>query len=351
MGKEVITTKQAIAIMVMFMIGSTMIHVVNAKANQDFWVAYLFVIAITLFIYFAYSRILSLFPHKNLLDINRFLFGKIAGSVIYGSYVFYAFTLGTFITRHFTEFIQTVSLPETPQYAFAICIILVSIYIVKNGIETLGRWSLFTLPLIIFIFLITMICSVYLFDFENLKPFFQTDPSLIAENTLNSFFLPFGESVVFLLLLDSLQDSNKTLKVYYISMAIGVTMIMLGLFRNILVMGIANTNLLANASVGAVSVIEIPSFVERIEVIISIIFVLCGLAKVTVCLMGVCKGTAKLLKLDSDRPVIAPIGLLMLMLSINVFENAMHLNAWFNVNRFFFPSNYNRLSFSHMDYG
>lgn len=336
MKKEVITTKQAIAIMLMFILGSALIHVASTKANQDFWVSYVFVIIITLFVFFVYSRIISLFPQKNLLDINKFLFGKIAGSIIYGSYVFYAFSLGVFVTRHFTEFIQISSLPETPQYAFAICIILVSIYIVKNGIETLGRWSLFSLPIIIFIFLFTIFFSVYLFNPGNLKPIFQSDFSLIADGTFNSFSLPFGESVIFLLLLDSLQNGKKSLKVFYISMAIGVTIIMLAIFRNILVLGVENNKLLVNPSVSAVSIIQIRSFVERMEVITTMIFIICGLAKVTICLMGACRGTAKLLKLDSDRPVIAPLGLLMLMLSCNVFENLSHIIEWFNVYRVFF---------------
>ena len=67
MGKEVITTKQAIAIMVMFMIGSALIHVVQQKAKQDFWIAYLIVMIVTLFMFFVYSRIISLFPQKSLL--------------------------------------------------------------------------------------------------------------------------------------------------------------------------------------------------------------------------------------------------------------------------------------------
>ena len=336
MRKEFITTKQAIAIMVLFMIGSSMIHIINFVANQDFWIAYLFVILIALFVFFMYSRIISLFPQKNLLDIFIFLYGKIAGSIVYGAYVFYAFTLGCIIPRHFTEFIQTISLPETPQYAFAICIILVSIYIAKKGIETLGRWSLFSLPIIIFIFMITIIFSIKLFDLQNLKPFFQSSVSQIAENTWNSFSLPFGECVIFLLLFDSLKNGKKSLKVFYIGLAIGVTMIVLGLFRNILVLGIDNNKLLSSPSIGAVSVIQITSFLERIEVIVTIIFIICGLTKGTVLLMGASKGIGKLLQLDSDRPLIVPIGLLMLMFSFNFFENIMRLNEWFKSYRLFF---------------
>jgi spore germination protein KB len=51
--------------------------------------------------------------------------------------------------------------------------------------------------------------------------------------------------------------------------------------------------------------------------------------------MGACKGIAKLLKLNSERQVIVPVGLLMLMLSFNVFENIMHLNEWVDPLRFF----------------
>lgn len=336
MNKEVITTKQAIAIMIMFMIGTALMHPIHAKANQDFWAAYLFVVIITLFVFFVYSRIISLFPQKDLLDIHTFLFGKIAGSIIYGFYVFYAFSLCVFVTRHFTEFIQAISLPETPQYAFEICIMVVGIYIAKKGIETLGRWCLFSLPIIIFIFLLTIIFSISLFDPDHLKPILQNDLFLIADNAFNSFSLPFGECVLFLLLFDSLRNSKKSKNVFYTSMAIGVIIILMAISRNIMVLGVANNSLLTSSSVGAVSIIKIKSFVERIEVIIVIIFIICGLAKITVCLMGAAKGTARLLKLNSDQPLIAPIGLLIIMLSLNCFENFIQLSKWFYVYRLLF---------------
>ena len=280
--------------------GSGLLQSVHLKANQDFWIAYLVVLPITFFIFFMYSRIIILFPQKNLLEIFSFLYGKIAGNIIYGLYVFYAFTLGCIIPRHFTEFIQTISLPETPLYAYAICFILVSIYISRNGIKTLGRWSLFALPFIIYILLITIVFSINLFDLENLKPSFQSSVSLIADNAWSSFSLPFGECVLFLLLFDSLKDSKDAKKVFFIALPIGITLLVLGMFRNILVLGLANNKLLANASIGSVSVIQISSFFERMEVIITIIFIICGLVKETVFLLGASKGIAKLLKFDSS---------------------------------------------------
>jgi spore germination protein KB len=137
MEREVITTKQSVALLTMFMMGSALIHSVQSKANQDFWISYLFVVAFTLCVYFAYGRILSLFPNMDLLTIQRFLLGKYVGGIIYGFYIFHAFSLGAFVTRHYCEFIQIMSMPETPQYALAICMILVAIYATRNGIETL----------------------------------------------------------------------------------------------------------------------------------------------------------------------------------------------------------------------
>ena len=335
MQKEVITAKQAIAIMVMYMLSSALTHAVSAKAGQDFWIAYPAVIAFTLFIFFVYSRVLVLFPQKNLLDIQKLLFGKFVGTLIYGAYVYYAFALCCIVVRHFTEFIHT-GLAETPQYAYAICMMLVSIYIVKCGIETLGRWCLFSLPIIIFIFMLTIVFSINLLDPQNLKPSFQSDISSIADNAFNSYTLPFGACVLFLLLFDSLKDSGKARKIFNISMAISITVILLELFRNIMVLGAENNVLLPSASVSAVSIIRLSSFVERIEVIITIIFIFCGLVKATVLLMGASKGVAKLLNLDSALPLVAPLGLLILAFSFNFFENAMHLNKYINVYRVFF---------------
>jgi len=207
---------------------------------------------------------------------------------------------------------------------------------VKNGIETFGRWSLFTLPIIIFIFSLTIIFSLHLFNFRNLKPVFQNDFSLIAENAFNIFFLPFGESVIFILLLDSLQNGKKSLKVFYISMAITLLITFIASFRNIVVLGVVNNKLLTAPSLSSVSIIQITPFVERIEVIITVVYVICGLAKVAVCLLGTCKGCAKLLKMDTDRPLAAPLGLLMLMCAFNFFRSNNQIFEWFNVNRIFF---------------
>jgi spore germination protein KB len=113
---------------------------------------------------------------------------------------------------------------------------------------------------------------------------------------------------------------------------------MMAIFRNILILGVANNKLLVSPSVSAVSIIQLGPFAERIEVIISIIFTICGLAKITICLMGACRGIAKLFNLNSNRLLSAPLGLLMLALSFNVFENIMHLSEWFDVYRIlFFP--------------
>ncbi|HNX13368.1 MAG TPA: endospore germination permease [Oscillospiraceae bacterium] len=336
MGKEVITAKQAIAMLVMFELGSALIHATHARDNQDFWLSYLAATVFALFTFFIYSRIMILYPGKNLLDINRELFGKVAGSIIFATYIFYAFSLGAFVTRHFTEVIQITSLPETPQYAFAICIILTCIYITRNGVETFGRWCLFALPVIIAIFSLTVVVSAYLFDFQNLKPVLQSDAFLIADNAFNNYSLPFGESVVFLLVIDSLNFRKKTLKVFYIGLILGAFLIAVATLRNILVLGMENIQLLTSASISAVSIIQLTSYLERIEIIVIINLIICGIAKIAVCLAGAVRGTAKLLNLNSERQLAAPIGLLMLMLSINVFKNAMQLNEWFDVYRWIF---------------
>ena len=328
MIKEIITTKQAIATLTIFIVSNNFLHNVHYYAKQDFWISFVFVIIFFMFILFAYSRIISLFPHENLLDIFRFLFGKVVGSIFYALLIIYAFTLAAFVTNHFTLFIQTITLPETPQYAYAICIVAVSMYIAKQGIESLGRWSLFSLPFIIGIFLLTVVLSVQLWNPDNLKPVFQSSVTVIAENTFDSISL-LNQCVVFLLVFDTLKEPQKAKKIFYVSMAIGIAMIVITIFRNILVLGMRNNELLATASVSAVSVIQLKPFLERIEVIITIIFIICGIANVSVSLIGVCKGTAKLLKMESAQSLIVPIGVFLLMVSTNTFENIMQIFRYF----------------------
>src|SRR5690242_1975848 len=113
MNKEIITAKQGISLVVLFEIGSAIVLSPGSEAKQDVWIVVLLALLFALPMILIYARLLSAFPGKDLFDILHEVLGKIPGKIIALTYVWYAFHLGALVIRNFSEFIQTVSLPET----------------------------------------------------------------------------------------------------------------------------------------------------------------------------------------------------------------------------------------------
>jgi spore germination protein KB len=323
--KEIIPVKQAIALMVIFMMGSSVMMGGPREAQRDAWLAVLVSAAMALSVFFIYGRIIRLFPETDFLNILKACFGGVLGNFIYLLYILYAFYLGTLVIRNFTEFFQVSVLPETPQYVFGIAVIFVCIYMVKAGIEVLSRWSLFILPLLLAIIFLTILLALKKADFRFLQPFFQLPVPKLIESGFGQFSFPYGETVLFLMLFDSLKVGKKPFRAFYIPLAIFTALMLTVILRNLTVMGVANLKYASFPSYTAVSIIEVGTFLTRIEVIVSTVFLLCGIAKISVCLMAAAKGSARLLGIQTTRPVIAPIGVFMLFVSSVILKNTMEM--------------------------
>ena len=71
--------------------------------------------------------------------------------------------------------------------------------------------------------------------------------------------------------------------------------------------------------------IEVGSFLSRIEGTISINLILAGITKITVCLICATKGLSKLFHLQDYQRLVFPTGLLVLALCSNLFENILEM--------------------------
>jgi len=61
-----------------------------------------------------FSRILSLYPGKDLFDIIQIVMGKFMGKLISVLMIWFAFHLGTLVMRNLSDFTNTLVFPDTP---------------------------------------------------------------------------------------------------------------------------------------------------------------------------------------------------------------------------------------------
>jgi spore germination protein KB len=322
MKKEIITQKQGIVIMIMFILGSSLVFGSSGKAKQDIWIAVLVAMLMAVPTFFIYARLLSIFPGKNLFEILDAVFGNVMGKIFALPFIWYAIHLGSLVIRDFTEFIQITSLPVTPQYFVAIIMVLLCIWAARAGIEVIGRWISIIFPAaMIFILIITLLLFP-LFEFKNLKPVLYNGFNPILETAFTIFTFPFAETVIFLAILNCLQSKCSTYKVYYWSLLIGGSIMFFIIVNNILALGVANTSIMNFVTFESARLISI-GFLERIEVTVSSLILLSGFVKISICLYAASKGIAKVLNINNYKQIVAPVGLLMMILSIIIFRSTM----------------------------
>lgn len=326
--KEVISQKQAIIIVATFIIGSSTILGSGAKAKQDVWLAIIIAMLMVSLIFFVYGRITKLFPGKNIYEILDFLFGKVFGKILSLTFLLYAFSLGALVVRDFTEFARIVSLPETPACIFALSFIVIVIWAVRGGIELLGRFLAIFFPLFILMIVAITVLSIPLFNFDNLKPFLYDGIKPVLIDSFNIFTFPYAEVVVFLCLMGSLRKGSSVYKVYYASLLIAGTALIIIAVRSVLVLGIPNKMIQNFATFTSTRLIRLGTFLQRIEASIAIIFMISGFAKTAVCLYTATKGLAHLFNIKVYHRLASSVGILMALYSIIMHENTAKMIEW-----------------------
>lgn len=114
MKNEVISERQGIILIVLFILGSTLLIGSAGQAKQDAWIAIIIAISWSIILLLMFSRILSLNPGKDLFDILEITFGKFIGKILSILMIWFAFHLGTLVLRNLSEFTNTLVFPDTP---------------------------------------------------------------------------------------------------------------------------------------------------------------------------------------------------------------------------------------------
>lgn len=328
MNKEIITKRQLIAIMITFLMGSSLVMGVGGEAKRDAWLSVLIAMLLSIPVLSIYARIVSLFPDKGLYEILTAIFGKTIGKIIALPFIWYAFHLGALVIRNFTEFINVVTLPETPQYVIAFLMMLLSIWIVKAGIEVIGRWCGVVLPIILSAIFIVTLLMIPDLEFENIKPVLYEGFKPVFNAAFSVLSFPFAELVILIAIFINLKKGNSPYKIFYWSLLIGGSVLAMITLRSLLVLGLPNISIMYFASYASVRLINIGNFLQRIEVTVAITFMLAGFVKVNICLLVASRGIARVLNFENYRQIVAPIGLLMMILSLIIYSSAMEMFEW-----------------------
>lgn len=328
MNKELITDKQGIILITLFIMGSSTLIGTGSEAGRDGWLAIILAMIFSFPILMIYARILSIFPNKDLLHILEHIFGKLLGKFIVLIYTWFAFHLGALVIRNFGEFINNVSIPETPEIILMLSIVLLCAIGIKAGLGMLCRWSELSIQILFIFIFISASLLIPDMNFNNLKPIFLKGIQPILKSSFSVFAFPLAETVIFCMIFTCLRNKKSPYRIYTWGMVLGGTVLLIITIIEILVLGERKFTSVFFPSYVTISRANIGDFIQRSEIIVAISFLGSGFVKVFICLLGACKGIAKVFECSDYKFLVLPIALLMVNLSYFVYESLIEMWEW-----------------------
>ncbi|MCM8709511.1 endospore germination permease [Clostridium sp. SYSU_GA19001] len=328
MNKEVISNKQGMVLLILFIQGSTVVVGTGGEAKKDVWLAIIIGMILSFPMLFIYAKLISMFPGKDIFDISVLVLGKLFGTVANILFIWFAIHVGSLALNNFADFVNNIGLPRTPREVMMACIMFLCIWGVKEGIEVLGRWAEFLFNFLNIMLFLTITLSIQNININKILPIMENGVKPLITGAFSAFSFPFAETVIFTMIFSSLKDKKAVFKTYMMGVIITGLMIFTLAIRNVMVLGEYVISISFYAGYITVSLINIANFLQRLESVVSIAFLITCTIKISICLFGASKGVSKLFNFKDYRFIVVPIALIIYNLGFLVVDDIMELKKW-----------------------
>lgn len=294
---------------------------VAQEAKQDSWIAVIIGTISSLILVNLFLTLGLKYPNKTIVeyavDILGVPLGKLVGFIYAYSLIFFTGT----VVRKLGEIFVTSFNPDAPIYLFSITIMIVAAYSVYGGIEVIARVNEVLLPIGVIVLLLTGILNVAQMDFQRFLPILYDGwvPPLKGGLLVQTWLL---KSFILLQLIPYVKDEEKK----KIRKHINIVTVLLGQGLMIGVLAIAIfgpiTEKLLFSALEYVRFVDLGPFLERFDVLIMLVWIAGIFINIVLYYYSAVLGLSQLLKLKTYRPMVTPVGVIIVSFSI-IFARTM----------------------------
>ncbi|KKI92700.1 hypothetical protein WQ54_07335 [Bacillus sp. SA1-12] len=340
MGNVKINALQMFCLIVLFDLGTSIVVSYGSEAKQDAWLAILLggFFGGTL-IFIIYSSLYRLYPTLSLILYTQKILGKWIGGLLGVVFIIYLIHGAARDIRDYGDLLTSSMFIETPIFIIHVMMILTMIYVLRLGIEVLGRVAELSI-VIIFALGIMGVISVLLSNKVAINQLFPIMEhglrGVLSDSFPPLFVVPWGEMLAFTFILPYLNNPHSVMKVGLSAILFSTITLSFTNMLNISVLGVdvyTRSNFALYETIRRVSLIE---FIERLDPIVLLTLIIGDFFKVGIFFYAAVIGTADLFKVKNHKILIFPIGIIILLASLTVAGNfAEHVK----IGGEFLPSN------------
>lgn len=321
-----ISNKQAILLMIMTIAPTAILFLptmIYKEAKQDSWLSVVLVSVFGIIVAYIITTLGLMFKDKTIIQYSEIIAGKPLGKLIGLIYCIFFIYINTFVVREAAELLVGPFFPETPLLFFSIGIILVSIYIVCSGLEVLARAN----EVIFLLFVIAAGAILVLvfkdMEFKNLAPVLAEGLVPVAKGTYRQIVF-FSETIVMAMFIPYLNIPQKARK------SATIAVVFVGLLEICSLVGVVTvfgtqTARLKYPFLSLARYISITEYIERVDPLIMLMWVGGGIVKIAVFHYCAVLAIAQWLNLKDYRPLVVPVGIILVVFSIILWGNTIEL--------------------------
>ncbi|WP_216830966.1 GerAB/ArcD/ProY family transporter [Alkalihalobacterium elongatum] len=326
---------QLFVLIVLFELGSAMVLGVGSAAEQDAWIVVLLGMSAGIILFFVYYYLYKQYPTLPLTDYLQLILGKYLGWTIGLFYVIYFLYIGTRVLRDFGDLLLSSTLPETPLFVINLLMICAIAYVLYLGIEVLARTGEFYLLFLLFIGFVTNILIFFagIFEIDNLLPILGGGLKPVINHTFPTVFtFPFGEMIVFTMLLPYLNQQKTAFKVAISALTFSGVVLAYSACVIIAVLGADIASRSTFPLLAAVGKIRVADFLERLDALVVVTLVIGMFFKIALFIYVGVIGIKRLFNVKNHQKLVFPIGIIILFGSLGIAGNfSEHMEEGLNL--------------------
>ncbi|MFC0188616.1 endospore germination permease [Fictibacillus aquaticus] len=318
-----------------FIMGSSLLMAPNLTSffsGQDAWISMILAVIIGFLINILWLFLLKRYQFQSIFALNELTAGKIMGTAVNITIVFYALHLAAYVIRNLSNFMIANVIPESNPWTYQIMIILLAVYTTYYGFNNIARVSEFLNPWMFLLFIGSLLLTINKFEFSNLKPVFDQKFVYIAQGAYSTTGFPFIEIILLGSVFVYVKQKEKLTKSYMAGLLWGGAVLIITV---IAVVGVQGDYMVKRQSYPTYELmrnISVVSILERIEVLITVVWIFGILVKVVVCLFAAVSGLKHISGHTSMRVFLLPCAILIWSMANHIHENMMEFTDFVGQN-------------------
>ncbi|MCM3654701.1 GerAB/ArcD/ProY family transporter [Metabacillus litoralis] len=328
MEKAKISVIQLFAMMFLFEMGTAVVLSYGIEAKKDAWLAILLGMGGGMVLFSVYYFLFRQYPNLPLTGVARKIFGKYLGWMIGLLYILLFLYIAARNVREISDLLVSSTMTETPLLAIALLFVLVICYVLYLGIEVLARTAEVFI-VILFLFGLTgnfLVFASANMDFHNLQPFLENGWKPIVTTTFPKIIVfPFGEMIVFTMLLPYLNQSGLVKKVWLSALISSGLVLSWTTSLNITVLGIEAVEKSTFPLLSTIGKINLLDFIQRLDVLVVFTMLITVFFKTSIYLYGAVIGMVDLFKLKNHQQILLPTGIILIFFSMMIASDFSEL--------------------------